>query len=86
MSGSDLRLTDGDSVLVYLHTEAARRQVIVEVAIADYGEIASCCWHFFGDKFLGQRVALGAVVEVDAHDQQRVLVCCAIAVDWSGCG
>src|SRR5262249_48277505 len=62
------------AVLVYLHTEAARRQVIVEVAIANYGEIASCREHFFGVEFLGQLVALGAVAEVDAHHQRVVLL------------
>src|SRR5436190_23814642 len=62
------------AVLVYLHKEAARRQVIVEVAIANYGEIASCGEHFFGVEFLGQPVALGAVAEVDAYYQRIVLL------------
>src|SRR6476661_3135478 len=62
------------AVLVYLHMEAARRQAIVQVAIADYGEIASCCEHFFGVEFLGQPVALGAVAEVDAHYERVVLL------------
>ena len=62
------------AVLVYLHTEAARRQAIVHVAIVDYGEIASCCGHFFGVEFLGQPVALVAVAEVDAHYQRVVLL------------
>src|SRR5947208_9835140 len=68
--GQDLRVAEvATAVLVYLDTEAARRQVIVEVAIADYGEIASCCERFFGVEFLGKLVALGAVAEVDAHYQ-----------------
>src|SRR5215813_7915160 len=72
--GQNLRVAEvATAVLVYLHTEAARRQAIVEVAITDYGEIASCCGHFFGVKFLGQPVALGAVAEVDAHYQRLVL-------------
>ena len=62
------------AVLVYLDTEAARRQAIVEVAIAENGEIASCCGHFFGIEFLGQPVALGPVAEVDAHHERVVLV------------
>ena len=75
MSTHDLRVAEvATAVLVYLHTEAARRQAIVEVAIADYGEIASCCGHFFGVEFLGQPVALGAVAEVDAHYQRVVLL------------
>src|SRR5258705_13845780 len=71
----DLRVAEvATAVLVYLHTEAASRQAIVEIAIADYGEIASCCGHFFGVEFLGQPVALGAVAEVDAHYQRVVLL------------
>ena len=71
----DLRVAEvATAVLVYLHPEAARRQVVVEVAIADYGEIASCRGHFFGLEFLGQPVALGAVAEVDAHHQRVVLL------------
>src|SRR6266480_7831942 len=71
----DLWVTEvATAVLVYLHKEAARRQVIVEVAIADYGEIASRCERFFGVEFLGQPVALGAVAEVDAHYQRVVLL------------
>ena len=62
------------AVLIYLYTEAARRQVIVEVAVADYGQIASRCGHFFGVEFLGQAVALGAVAEIDAHHQRLVLL------------
>src|SRR5262249_20393295 len=82
----DLRVAEvATAVLVYLHTEAARRQAIVEVAIADYGEIASCCGHFFGVEFLGQPVALGAVAEVDAHDQRVVFVGYWILVaSWLG--
>src|SRR5438445_8945063 len=73
--GQDLRVAEvATAVLVYLHTEAARRQAIVEVAIAEYGEIASCREHFFGVEFLGQSVALGAVAEVDAHYQRVVLL------------
>src|SRR5437016_12746163 len=73
--GQDLRVAEvATAVLVYLHTEAARRQAIVEVAIADYGDIASCCGHFFGVEFVGQPVALGAVAEVDAHYQRVVLL------------
>src|SRR5947207_12385043 len=73
--GQDLRVAEvATAVLVYLDTEAARRQVIVEVAIADYGEIASCREHFFGAEFLGQPVALGAIAEVDAHYQRVVLL------------
>src|SRR2546430_3235237 len=71
----DLRVAEvATAVLVYLHMEAARRQAIVEIAIADYGEIASCCGHFFGVEFLGQPVAFGAVAEVDAHYQRVVLL------------
>src|SRR5690348_14055128 len=62
------------AILVYLYMEAARRQVIVEVAIADYREIAACRGHFFGVEFLGQLVALGAVVEVDAHYQRTIVL------------
>src|SRR2546423_7438344 len=73
--GQDLRVAEvATAVLVYLHTEAARRQAIVEVPIADYGEIASCSERFFGVEFLGQPVALGAVAEVDAHYQRVVLL------------
>src|SRR6516162_5939065 len=72
--GQDLRVAKvATSVLVYLHMETARRQAIVEVAIADYGEIASCRERFFGVEFLGELVALGAVAEVDAHYQDVVL-------------
>src|SRR4029434_673407 len=85
----DLRIAEvATAVLVYLHTEAARRQAIVKVAIADYGEIASCCGHFFGVEFLGQPVALGAVAEVDAHYQRVVLLgywilaASCLGVDW----
>src|ERR1700686_3869153 len=71
----DLRVAEvATAVLIYLDTEAARPQVIVEVAIADYGKIASCCEHFFGVEFLGQPVALGEVAEVDAHYQRVVLL------------
>src|SRR5437763_16329695 len=64
----DLRVAEvATAVLVYLHMEAARRQAIVEIAIADYGEIASCCGHLFGVAFLGPPVALGPVAEVAAH-------------------
>ena len=62
------------AVLVYLNTEAARRQTIVEVAIADYGEITPCCERFCRVEFLGQPVALGAVAELDAHHQRVVLL------------
>src|SRR5215471_18383226 len=73
--GQDLRVAEvATAVLVYLHTEAARRQAIVEVAVADYGEIASCCGHFFGVEFLGKPVSLGAAPEVDAHYQRVVLL------------
>src|SRR5262245_49834585 len=54
--------------------EATRRQAIIEVAIADHGEIASCCEHFFGVEFLGQPVALGAITKVNAHYQRVVLL------------
>src|SRR4249920_213873 len=88
----DLRVAEvATAVLVYLHTEAARRQAIVEVAIADYGEIASCCGHFFGVEFLGQPVALVAVAEVDAHYQRVVLLgywilaASCLGVDRGGC-
>src|SRR6266850_2491476 len=88
----DLRVAEvATAVLVYLHTETARRQAIVEVAIADYGEIASGCGHFFGVEFLGQPVALGAVAEVDAHYQRVVLfgywilAASCLGVDRSGC-
>src|SRR5437667_10378949 len=88
----DLRVAEvATAVLVYLHTEAARRQAIVEVAIADYGEIACCCGHFFGVEFLGQPVALGAVAEVDAHYQRIVrlgywtLASSCLGVDRGGC-
>src|SRR5947208_12006411 len=71
----DLRVAEvAAALLVYLHTEAARRQAIVEVAIAEYGEIASCCGHFSGVAFLGQPVPLGAVAAVDAHYQRGVLL------------
>src|SRR5262249_35240617 len=80
--GQDWRVADvATAVLVYLHTEAASRQVIVEVAIAEYSEIASCCERFFGVEFLGQPVALGAVAEVDAHYQRVVLLGCWILAD-----
>jgi hypothetical protein len=62
------------AVLVYFHPQAARRQLIVEVAIADRGDIASGRGHFFGLEFLGQPVALGAVAEVDTHYQRLVLL------------
>src|SRR2546421_7613318 len=88
----DLRVAEvATAVLVYLHTEAARRQAIVEVAIADYGEIASCSGHFFGVEFLGQPVALGAVAEVDAHYQRvvllgyRILAASCLGLDRGGC-
>ena len=73
--GQELRVAEvATSVLVYLDTEAARRQAIVEVAIADYGEIASCRERFFGVEFLGQPVALRAVAEVNAHYQRVVFL------------
>src|SRR3989440_8028356 len=88
----DLRVAEvATAVLVYLHMEAARRQAIVEIAIADYGEIASCCGHFFGVEFLGQPVALGPVAEVDAHYQRVVLLrywilaASCLGVDRGGC-
>src|ERR1700755_2553816 len=71
----DLGVTEAlTAVLVYLHPEAAPDQVIVKVAIADYGEIASCCYRFFGAEFLRQPLARIAVAEVNSHDQRMVLL------------
>jgi hypothetical protein len=47
---------------------------MVEVAVTDYGKIASSGGNFFRVEFLGQPVTLIAVVEIDAHDQGAVLL------------
>src|SRR5262249_35840356 len=71
----DLKVADvATTVFVYLHPEAARDQLIVKVAIADDGEVASCWYRFFGAEFLGQPMPVEAVAEVAAHNERIVLL------------